>query len=150
MKFYADWRAYNTRYGMGLTLFIAMLLFMIIRPISAGQGLMFVEMFNGMLLRDLKLTAIFLGICLYGQLVGYFVARDYVKSLEILDKELVFNLFNSTRIELKYSEIESIGYTKNVFKNFEFFLKNGEKKVIYAPLKDKDQILELIQKMLKN
>lgn len=149
MKFYADWRAYNTRYGMGFTLFIGMLLFMIIRPISAGKGFMFFEMFSGMLLRDVKLTGIFLGICLYGQLIGYFVARDYVKSLELLNDKLVFNLFNKTKIELKYSEIRSLEYTKNVFKNFEFILKDGEKKIIYATLKNKDQALELIQQNIR-
>ena len=148
MRFYADWRAYNTRYGMGFTLFIGMLLFMIIRPISAGKGFMFFEMFSGMLLRDVRLTGIFLGICLYGQLIGYFVARDYVKSLELLNDKLVFNLFNRTKIELKYSEIRSLEYTKNVFKNFEFILKDGEKKIIYATLKNKDQVLELIQQKL--
>ncbi len=149
MKFYADWRTYNTRYGMGLTLFIGMLLFMIIRPISAGEGFMFFEMFSGMLLRDIRLTGIFFTVCLYGQLIGYFVARDYVKSLELLDDELIFNLFNKTKIKLKFSEIHSLEYTNDMFKNFEFILKNGEKKIIYATIKNKHQALKLIQQKIQ-
>ena len=148
MKFYADWRAFNTRYGMGFTIFIGILLFMIIRPISAGKGFMFVEMFSGMLLRDVRSTGIFLSICLYGQLIGYFVARDYVKSLELLNDKSILVLFNKTKIELKYSEIKSLEFTNDMFKNFEFILKDGEKKIIYATLKNKHQALELIQKKL--
>ncbi len=149
MKFYADWRASNTRYRMGFILFGCILLFMIIRPISAGKGFMFFEMFSGMLLRDIRLTGLFLGICLYGQLAGYFVARDYVKSLELLDKKLVFNLFNKSKIELKYSEIKSLELTKNIYKNFEFTLKNGDKKIVYATLKDKMKAFDLINQKIK-
>jgi len=127
-----------------------MLLFMIIRPISAGKGFMFVEMFSGMLLRDARLTGIFLGICLYGQLIGYFVARDYTKSLELLNDKFIFILFNKTKIELKYSDIKSLEFTNDMFKNFEFILKDGEKKIIYATLKNKHQALELIQKKITN
>ena len=35
-----------------------------------------------------------------------------------------------------------------MFKNFEFILKDGEKKIIYATIKNKHQALELIQKKL--
>ena len=94
---------------------------------------MFVEMFSGMLLRDVRLTGIFLSICLYGQLIGYFVARDYVKSLELLNDKSILVLFNKTKIELKYSEIKSLEFTNDMFKNFEFILKDGEKKSFMQP-----------------
>lgn len=150
MKFHANWRTYNTRYGFGLTIFIGMLVFMIIRPISAGKGFMFFEMFHGIFLKDIKISLIFIGICLQAQMIGYFIARDYSKSLEILNDKVIFNLFNGKNIELKFSEINSIKFTNDMYKNFEFVLIDGKKKVIYATLKNSHEILEILQKKISN
>jgi len=150
MKFYADWRSYNTRYGIGIVGFLSMCVWMIFYPITLGKGFIFFEVFNRFFLSSIKLTGIFLIICLYAQLIGFFVARDYTKSLELLNDKFIFILFNKTKIELKYSDIKSLEFTNDMFKNFEFILKDGEKKIIYATLKNKHQALELIQKKLTN
>ncbi len=149
MKFYADWRTYNTRYGMGFTGFLAMCAWMLFYPIALGKGFMFFEVFDKFFLSSMKLVSLFLGICLYAQLIGYFVSRNHTKLLEISDNNLIFNSFNGTKIELKYSEIQSLEYTKDMFKNFEFTLINGEKKIIYPTVTNKHQAFELIQQKLK-
>ena len=115
MKFYADWRVFNTRYGMGFTLFIGMLLFMIIRPISAGKGFMFVEMFNGMFLRDIRLTGIFLAIIVLFQIVGWDITNKHIKILEILEDKIVFSLFNGKVFKFNYNDIKSISLVNDVW-----------------------------------
>ena len=148
MKFYADLRSYNTRYFSGLIIFASFLLFMVIRPLSAGMGFQFFEMFRGMFLTDIRLTSLFVGICIFAQINGYFIARDYTKTLDIFDNKIIFSYFNGSVIEIKYPDLVSIAYTEDIYKNFEFTLKTGEKKVIYATIKNKQQAFDLIQQRI--
>lgn len=150
MKFYAVWQSYATRYYSWLNAAMVILLFMIIRPISAGKGFMFVEMFNGMFLRDIRLTGIFLGIIVLFQVVGWNVTNKDIKTLEILEDKLTFTLFSGRIFEFNYSDIKSISPFKDVWLGpiFEITLVSGEKVKIRERLKNKQQALELIQKKL--
>lgn len=150
MKFYAVWQSYATRYYSWLNATMVTLLFMIIRPISAGKGFMFVEMFNGMFLRDIRLTGIFLGIIVLFQVVGWNITNKHIKILEILEDKLTFTLFSGRVFEFNYNEIKSISLVNDVWLGsiFEIILTSEEKVKIRDQLKNKQQALELIQKKL--
>lgn len=62
---------------------------------------------------------------------GAIISAKYVKTLEIKEKSLVIRMFGiikSRIVEINYSNISKLEYSKDQFKYFVFFLKNGEKK----------------------
>ena len=150
MKFYAVWQSYSMRYFGWLNATMIILLFMIIRPISAGKGFMFVEMFSGMFLRDIRLTGIFIGTIVLFQIVGWDITNKHIKILEILEDKIVFSLFNGKVFEFNYNDIKSISLINDVWLGliFEISLVSGEKVKIRERIKNKHQALELIQKKL--
>jgi hypothetical protein len=152
MKFYAVWQSYSMRYYSWLNAVMIIILFMIIRPISAGKGFMFVEMFNGMFLRDIRLTGIFLAIIVLFQIVGWDITNKHIKILEILEDKIVFSLFNGKVFKFNYSDIKSISLVNDVWLGliFEIILVSEERVKIRERLKNKHQALELIQKKLTN
>jgi hypothetical protein len=54
---------------------------------------MFVEMFNGMFLRDIRLTGIFLAIIALFQIVGWDITNKHIKILEILENKILVEKF---------------------------------------------------------
>jgi hypothetical protein len=113
-----------------------------------GDGFGFINTIKKLFIGNFKLTTIIIIILCIGQLNGYLSTQKHTIILTLNKDSLTFNFFNKTSITLKYSEIESLKLTKNMFKNFEFTLKNGEKKIVYATLKDKMKAFEEINKKL--
>lgn len=150
MKFYAVWQSHFMRYYGWLNALLMMLLFMIIRPISAGKGFMFFEMFNGMFLRDIRLTGLFLGMIILFQIIGWDITNKHIKILEIVENKIVFTLFSGKVFEFNYANIKSVNLVKDIYLGpvFEIVLNSGEKIKIRDRLKNKHQALELIQQKL--
>lgn len=152
MKFYAVWQSHFMRYYGWLNALLMMLLFMIIRPISAGKGFMFFEMFNGMFLRDIRLTGLFLGMIILFQIIGWDITNKHIKILEIVENKIVFTLFSGKVFEYNYTDTKSVSLVKDIYLGpvFEIVLNSGEKIKIRDRLKNKHQALEIIQKKLNN
>lgn len=148
MIFYPVWNTYFARYFGGLWFFFTMLLFMLIRPLTAGKGFMFFELFHGMFLRDIRLSSVFLTICLLGQIVGYDVSRTKIKLLKIFEDKAVFHLFNGKVYEFRYSDLSSLNLTNDVFRIFEFTFRDGKKQRISNAIKSRDIALKMIQEKI--
>jgi hypothetical protein len=97
---------------------------------------------------DLRIFIFFLILALIAQVNGYYSTQKYPKSLILNKNYLTFEFFNKTSLVLKYLDIQSFNLTSDAFKNFEFILKNNEKKIVYATLKDKMKAFEEINKKL--
>lgn len=151
MKFYADWRTYNTRYGSGLIAFLSMCTWMFLYPIVFGKELMFDEIFKRFFLSDIKLAGLLLGIITFCQIIGYLQTYRDTRFFTIKDSCITFNLFNGKIIELEYLKIESVTLVKNVYFGmvFEFILKSGERKFVKATVKNKQQAFDLINKKIE-
>lgn len=152
MKFYATWRVYNTRYGAGFTSFLSMCAWMALYPIALGKEFMFLELFKGIFLTDIRITSMVLIIILFAQVNLYFASSGCVHILEIKDHFAVFNLFSFRKdkiVKFNYSELKSLELTKDVYENFEFTLKSGEKKVILVAIKNKQQAFDLINQKIR-
>ena len=151
-KFYANWNTKAMRYYNGPIFFCLLLLFMLIRPLSAGQEFMFFEMFKGMLLRDIRITAVFLGICLFAHLVGYDISRHRPRLFEILKDKVVVHLYKGKVFEFNYTDLLSVDLKHDTMMGnvFEFTLKNGEKQKIRSSIKNPHEALEIIRKKLRD
>ena len=91
--------------------------------------------------KDIVSTIIFAFFLFFGYMFGAIISAKYVKNLEIKEKSLVvrmFGIIKSRIVEINYSNISKLEYSKDQFKYFVFFLKNGEKKVIKAYIFNKD------------
>ena len=139
MEFEAEYRSNTTRYlgGPGLILLIIF-------------GLFLHRLFDDFSLVDLikKLFLSFLIFAPICQIAGYLSTNKHTKLLKLDDDSLTFIFFRKPTLTLKYSETQSLEYTKDIFKNFEFTLSNGEKIMIYSTLKDNDLALQEIQKRI--
>lgn len=149
MKFYAHWRSYSTRYYGWLNAFLSGCAWMIFYPLALGKGFLFFEAFNKFFLSDIRLAGLFLGMIALFHLNGYYSTQKSTKLLEILESKLIFNFFNRKTLELNYLDISCLNYTQDIFKNFQFTLKNGEIKAVYASVKNKQQAFELIQQKIR-
>ncbi|MFT6321602.1 MAG: uncharacterized membrane protein YcgQ (UPF0703/DUF1980 family) [Rickettsiales bacterium] len=149
MEFRTETRNYIARYYMGIYFFFVFIFMGIILLISNKKEVELSSMLTTFFLEDFRLSSLMITlIFLCPQLIGYLITQKKTKLL-ILDKSsLTFNFFNNTSLTLDYSEIRSLILTNDIFKNFEFILKNGEKKVIYPTLKDKMKAFEEINKKL--
>lgn len=107
MKFNAAWYCYTNSYGAGLIGFGSLLLFMLIRPLSAGQGFRFFEMFSGVFLTDARLSGLFLGLCIFWQIVFYLSSGKFLKILDVSEDGVNLHLFSGKIFEFKYSDLAS-------------------------------------------
>ena len=151
IEYRAQTQSYNFRYNSGITMVIMpLLLWMIFYPLVKGQGFVFFEAFHKFFLnKEIKIALFFLGLTLIAQLNGYYTTQQYPKTLSLKNGYLIFHFFNKKKLELKYSEIEFVFFTQDIFKNFEFIFKNGDKKIVYAAIKNKEEALKLIQKKIQ-
>ena len=139
MEFKAEYRSYITRYFGGVA-------FVLIATFGFFLGSLIYEVSISSLMGSLHLFFVIIGSL--QQIIGYLSTNKHTKLLKLDDSYLVINFFKKPTITLKYSEIQSLEYTKDIFKNFEFTLSNGEKIMIYSTLKDNDLALKEIQKRI--
>lgn len=140
MEFNAEYRSYIARY-------------------SGGPGFIMIMIFGTFLhclLKDfsfaIMIKRVFLAFLFFApafQLYGYLSTNKHLKLLKLDEDSLTFHFFKKPSLTLKYSEISSLEYTKDIFKNFEFVLKNGEKKLIYATLADNQKAFDLIHQKIE-
>lgn len=149
MRFEALLISYATRYFAWLNAFLMMCSWMLLYPLALGEGFRFIELFKGAFFSDIRLTGIFLGMIIMFQIIGFFGSQNSSKFLEVLDDIILFELFNGKIFKLEYSEISSLEYTRDAYKNFEFTFKDGSKKVFYASVKNKQKAFELIKKKIE-
>jgi len=141
--------SYVTKYFSGLGFFFLIMLFMVLRPLSAGKEFMFFELFKGMFLSDIRLTLLFGGIIVWAQLEGFLSGRAKPEFLEILEDKAVFYLLNNKVYEFKYSELYALDRTKNIYKIFEFTFKDGRKQTISDAIKNSELAFEIIRKKIQ-
>ena len=138
------------RYFSGIIMvFIPLILWILFYPLTLKGDFMFLQIikkffFSG----DLRIFIFFLILALIAQVNGYYSTQKYPKSLILNKNYLTFEFFNKTSLVLKYLDIQSFSLTSDAFKNFEFILKNNEKKIVYATLKDRMKAFEEINKKL--
>lgn len=128
--------------------FGAMLFFMMIRPLSAGKGFMFFEMFHLFFLRDIRLTMLFTGILIWFQLEGFLISRTKPKFLEVLEDKTIFHLLNGKIYEFKYSELTSLERTNDIYKIFLFTFKDGKKQRISDKVENSNLAFEMIRERI--
>lgn len=147
MEFKAERKSYRTRYFFGPGILLAITFGIFVG--SLLKGFSFLDFINRMYFTsDLRSTMYLLGFLIILQVIGYFSTNKYPKLIQLSDPHLVINFFNGKTLILKYSEITSLEYTKDIFKNFEFTLKNGEKKMVYSTLSDNKKAFEEINKKI--
>jgi hypothetical protein len=139
MEFKAEYRSYTTRYLAGPCLVILIIF-----------GLFLHWLLDDFFLTNLlkKSSLFFLVFASIWQIAGYLSTNKHIKLLNLDEDSLTFHFFKKPSLTLKYSEIASLEYTKDIFKNFEFVLKNGEKKMIYATLSDNKKAFDLIRQKI--
>jgi hypothetical protein len=140
MEFKTDNRNYISRYWAGLG-FILLVIF----------GLFLHSLFEKFSLIPLikKLSLSFLIFFPIFQISGYLSTNKRPKLLKIEDDFFIFYFFRAPSLKLLYSDIESLEYTKDIFKNFEFTLKNGEKKIVYSTLSDNEKAFIAMNERIK-
>ena len=132
MKFYADWRTVNTRYTSSLTfLFATLLAIVIFAPLFPGNHMSALQTINKLFFSSFELTGGIAIFFLIAHINFYYDTQKSTKLLEILESKLIFNFFNRKTLELNYLDISCLNYTQDIFKNFQFTLKNGEIKKNY-------------------
>lgn len=140
MEFKAEYRSYTTRYfGMISAMLIMIIAFFIYSLFD--QRLDFLSSIGKIIPALILITPVY-------QIIGYFGTNKNPKLLKLDPDSLTFYFFRHPTLTLKYSEIESLEYTKDIFKHFEFTLKNGERKMVYSTLKNPTQAFEEIQKRI--
>lgn len=144
MKFESQKVNYVGRYGGFLIAVCMWLLF----PVLQGDFAIFFKMINQIIYNQAILLILLIAAA-YMQLVGFFISQVKTKLLSVLDSKVIFNLFSGKTIELNYSDISCLNYTQDIFKNFQFTLKNGEVKVVCATVKNQQQAFELIQQKIR-
>jgi hypothetical protein len=129
--------------GLGM-----ILLFMIMRPISAGKGFMFFEMFKEIFLIDYRLSLWFSFLIFLMQLAGYDCSRTKINFLEILEEKAIFHLLNGKIFEFKYSDLRSLEYTNDIYKIFLFTFKDGKKQKISNSVKNQEVAFGIINQKI--
>lgn len=146
MRFEANWRCYSNRYFGGLIVILMALLFILIRPLSAGQDFRFFELFNDMFLTDLRLTLSYLSICCFAQVILYLTSGCFSRYVVVDENEVVFRLFNKKTYKLKYSELSSVENSKGIC--FLFTFKDGRQQKISNSVKNSELAFKMIQKKI--
>ncbi len=146
MKFEANWRCYSNRYCGGVIIFGMILMFMLIRPLSAGKGFMFFELFGEFFLRDIRITGLLLGICLFAQIGLYLTSGSFSRFIVINHDKVIFHLFNKKTHELKYSDLSYIENINSVY--FLFVFKDGQTQQISNSVKNSELAFEMIRKKI--
>lgn len=82
------------------------------------------------------------------QLYTNITIRNHIKKLT-LDNDvmhlMLFGVFSNKLKEIKYEDISSINYTADDDKNFILKMKNGEEKIIYAQISNKEEAFSVIK-----
>ncbi len=147
MEFKAEYRSYTTRYFGGPSFVIIMVFGFFLHWLFKDFSLS--ELLGKIFLGDQKSTVILVLIMIFWQIIGYFSTNKNPKILILDQDSLTFYFFKYPSLTIKYSEIESLEYTKDIFKNFEFTLNNGKKKMIYSTLSNARLAFEEIHKKIK-
>jgi hypothetical protein len=151
MRFYASQPVYSSRYGSGLIAFLSGCAWMLFYPLALGKGIIFFEVFNKFFLSSPRLTAIFLGLIIFCQVIGYLETNRNIHFLFIKGNSIIIKLFNGKSIKFNYSQLLSVNITKDLYLGevFEFTFKSGEIKKIRSKIKNKQQALTLIQQKIQ-
>ena len=87
--------------------------------------------------------------CLLFQIIFYFISNGDTKYLTITDSEIKIELFNGKIIKILFSEIQKIGKTNDIYKNFLITKNNGEVIKIIKSIKNDKEAYLLMQFILK-
>ncbi len=148
MRFEANWRCYSTRYCGGIIGLGIILGWIVIYPVALGKGFIFFELFRKFFLSDIKLTGMFLGVCVYGQVIFYISSNNLTKSMVVSEDVVTCNLFNKKVCKLKYSDLSSLEYNNDLYKIFLFTFKDGRKQKISNSVKNSELAFEMIRKKI--
>ena len=129
----------SSRYGPGFILFFGNI---IVLPITlqSGNDLSLFDLYKSFF-NSLVSTLILFFLFFLALSIGVINTCKHVKTLSINHECLVIKMFGIIRsktTKINYSNISKLEYSKDQFKYFVFFLKNGEKKVIKAYIFNKD------------
>lgn len=147
MEFKAEYQSYITRYWGGFAALLLIIYGFFVHWVFKDFSL--TNLLKEIFLSGNESILFSLVVFLIFQISGYISTNKRPKVLELAKDSLTFRFFKKPSLTLKYSEIESLEYTKDIFKNFEFTLKNGEKKMIYSTLSDNKKAFEEINKKIK-
>ena len=99
-------------------------------------------------LKDFLMSLIFLFPVLLWHVWSIIGTRNNVKFLEVRDNFLFikfFGILKENSIQLNYSDIKSIEWSKDGMYHFVLNLKNGEQKVLRTEICDREKAFELIK-----
>jgi hypothetical protein len=143
-------KALITRYGGWIVFLGSLVLFTIFRPLIDNR-ITHEEFLNALLFKDIIIPIYFGLFMVFFHINIYLAAHNYTKKLIISDSSATFYLFNFfkyKKIEIKYSDIETLE-NKKYATIFTFTLKSGKKKDIHATVKNRTEALAFIQKRIK-
>ncbi len=121
---------------------------MVLYPLALGKGFIFFDAMQTAFFKDIKLTALFVGIIAWAQIEGFLISRTKPKFLEVLEDKAVFHLLSGKVYEFKYCELSSLGRTNNLYKIFEFTFKNGKKQSISDSVKNSELAFKIIREKI--
>ncbi len=156
MKFKARFAVYALRYYSAPIIILCSLLRSIPKLMETYKGYEFGEAFKiwsdaGSSNPDRVKIWIFLAfLALACQVVCYFVTQSSTKLIVIGKSSITITTFNKKVTMLKYSQIKSLEYTQDRFRNFLFILKSGENKVVFSAIKNPSQAFDLMYERLEN
>lgn len=127
--------------------------FYVLLPILLKGRVFFIETFIPLITKDVLMIIIFITPPLLWHLFIMIVTSKFIKELEIGDNMVTIKLFGFIRkkiIKWNYSDISSLEYHSDQFRDFVFTLKNKKQKRIRAEIKYRDEAFKLIQQKISN
>ena len=106
----------------------------------------------GAFFKDWAVSLVFLSVPFFWIIVSITATANNVKTITIQEDLFLikfFGIFKEKPLELNYSDISSLEWSKNNLYHFVFTLKNGKVKLIRAEIIDRERAFSLIQEKIK-
>ena len=150
MEFKAEYRSYIGRYFGTLWGTAGMILVFLFGFQLKGKGFAFsINSIEKFYFSDIKLTLFFLIIPVAYHVNSYLVTNRYPKLVRLGKSSLTIHFFKKTSLDIKYSEINSLDYSEDRFKDFIFNLKNKKQEKFHPAIRNKEKAFEMINKKIK-
>lgn len=101
--------------------------------------------------KDWAISLVFLLPIFCWQIWSIIATRNSIKFLEVKDELLFirfFGILKEKHLQINYSDISSLEWSKDPYKHFVFNFKNREKRLIRAEIYDKEIAFDMIQKKI--
>lgn len=139
------------RYFYGL--FFVFCFYIILPIMEEGNVLAILDFIRSSFSRGLLGISLLLVPVIFIQIIfGNLNTSQHTKSIIIKDSCVIIKLFGTFKeklLQLNYSDIASLEWSKDNFKHFLFNLKNGEEKLIKTEIYDREKAFDLIQEKIK-